>query len=231
MRYLGLWLVLLSMLLAPASPAMAWFGQSKQIEELRQKAEAGDAEAAFRLGQRYDQGDGVRTDLAQAATWYRLAAEKGNVDAQNSLGSLYLDGAGVPKDFAQALDWFTKASAGGNVDAVVSLAYMYDMGFGVPEDNPKAVALYEQAADKGSVRAMLNLGATYAFGDKDIEKDQVRGYMWLEIARYLTLTSPDKTVKWRIRGALDKLKETMPADEQREGDKRASDWLQAHKAK
>ena len=37
------------------------------------KAEQGDAEAQYKLGVRYDTGDGVPQDHEEAARWYRLA--------------------------------------------------------------------------------------------------------------------------------------------------------------
>ncbi len=48
------------------------------IEELKQKAEAGDAEAQFQLGKKYANGDGVEQDYAEALKWYMKSAEHGN---------------------------------------------------------------------------------------------------------------------------------------------------------
>ena len=41
---------------------------------LRPLAEKGDAEAQFRLGYRYDNGEGVAQDYAQAIYWYEQSA-------------------------------------------------------------------------------------------------------------------------------------------------------------
>ena len=57
----------------------------------RPLAEAGDADAAFNLGQAYRLGRGVPTDLAAAQTWFERAARKGHVDAQTTLGLLLFD--------------------------------------------------------------------------------------------------------------------------------------------
>ena len=51
----------------------------------RPLAEAGDADAAFNLGQAYRLGRGVVIDLAQAQNWLERAARKGHVDAQTTL--------------------------------------------------------------------------------------------------------------------------------------------------
>ena len=59
------------------------------IEELKQKAAVGDAEAQFQLGKKYANGDGVEQDYAEALKWYMKSAEQGNAKAQNNLGIMY----------------------------------------------------------------------------------------------------------------------------------------------
>ena len=58
--------------------------------ELRRRAEQGDAEAQTALGKRYDYGDGVRGDAAEAVRWYRKAAEQGLPAAQHLVESSWL---------------------------------------------------------------------------------------------------------------------------------------------
>jgi hypothetical protein len=48
-------------------------------------AEAGDAEAQFRLGEMYWYGDGIGADLALASRWMQKAAERGHPGAIESL--------------------------------------------------------------------------------------------------------------------------------------------------
>lgn len=52
-----------------------------QIESYRMKAELGDVESQFRLGESYDNGDGVSEDESEAIKWYSKAAEQGHVEA------------------------------------------------------------------------------------------------------------------------------------------------------
>ncbi len=59
----------------------------KPIEELKAKAEAGDAESQVDLGLRYEQGKGVAKDQAEAARWYRKAADQNLTKAQHNLGA------------------------------------------------------------------------------------------------------------------------------------------------
>ena len=45
----------------------------KPIEEVKAKAEAGDAESQVELGFRYEQGKGVAQDQVEAVKWFRKA--------------------------------------------------------------------------------------------------------------------------------------------------------------
>ena len=56
-------------------------------------------------------GEGVPSDYAEAAKWYRKAADQGDIEAQNELGSLYGTGQGVPKDYVEAYRWFELAAS------------------------------------------------------------------------------------------------------------------------
>lgn len=52
---------------------------------LTEKANQGDAEAQFNLGNYYENGIGVAKSEAEAARWYRKAASQGNKDAKDRL--------------------------------------------------------------------------------------------------------------------------------------------------
>src|SRR6476660_6605923 len=80
--------------------------EQKPVGEVMAKAKAGDAESQFELGRRYDKGEGVRRDLAEAVKWYRKAAEQKYAGAQNSLGVCYARGEGVPRDLVEAVKWY-----------------------------------------------------------------------------------------------------------------------------
>ena len=81
---------------ASATPA-------SELEQLRQLAESGDANAQFTLGARYATGDGVPQDYATAAHWFTLAADQGHVVAQATLGAYYWAGRGVPRGPPQGI--------------------------------------------------------------------------------------------------------------------------------
>src|SRR6266481_4013983 len=77
----------------------------RPIEEVKAKAEAGDAESEVELGRRYDKGEGVAKDYAEAAKWFRKAAEQNYAEAQYNLAVCYGKGAGVAKGPVEAAKW------------------------------------------------------------------------------------------------------------------------------
>src|SRR5258707_8576423 len=89
----------------------------KPIEEVKAKAEAGDAESQVELGRRYDKGEGVVKDQVEAVKWYRKAAEQNYAEAQYSLGVGYYNGEGVAKDPVEAVKWYRKAVEQNDVKA------------------------------------------------------------------------------------------------------------------
>ena len=80
------------------------------LQDLLKKAEQGDAQAQYNLGECYADGAGVAKDVAEAVKWYRKAAEQGHAPAQNALGWCYANGEGVTKDVHEAVKWYRKAA-------------------------------------------------------------------------------------------------------------------------
>ena len=85
--------------------------QTRFVDALRARAEAGDAEAQYNLGVSYAYGQGVPEDDVEAVRWFRLAADQGSADAQYSLGVMYADGQGVPEDYVQAHMWYNLSAS------------------------------------------------------------------------------------------------------------------------
>jgi len=74
------------------------------------RAEAGDAEAQYIVGEIHEKGLGIDPDYGQAAHWYLKAAEQGHTRAMVSLAYLHEQGLGVAQDTLAALNWYRKAS-------------------------------------------------------------------------------------------------------------------------
>lgn len=64
--------------------------QKKEYKQnsLQKETEPADAEAQFKLGNRYAVGDGVEQNFAEAAKWYRKAADQGVEQAKAALERL-----------------------------------------------------------------------------------------------------------------------------------------------
>jgi len=76
-------------------------GAAAEVDELRlliDDATRGDSDAQCRLGERYERGDGVVQNQAEALRLYTLAAKQGNAEAQHELGQCYMTGNGTAHD-------------------------------------------------------------------------------------------------------------------------------------
>ncbi|MCZ6876991.1 MAG: tetratricopeptide repeat protein [Acidobacteria bacterium] len=81
------------------------------IAEWMKRAEQGDADAQYRLGVMYNEGQEVPQDYKEAVRWWRAAAEQGLASSQNNLGVMYDEGRGVPQDYIQAHMWYNLAAS------------------------------------------------------------------------------------------------------------------------
>ena len=145
------------------------------------KANAGNAEAQYQLGNAYNYGGEVRRDYAQALIWYRKGAEQGNADSEFELGGLYHFGHGVPPDDAQAFTWIMKAAEQGHLDAEFFISTCYKVGWGVAPDETQSVLWLRKAAERGDTRSQLYLALAYGTGT-GVGKDYSEAYFWFDVA-------------------------------------------------
>jgi hypothetical protein len=169
--------LLAAALLAPSAGA-----EYLTTEELQQKAAAGDAEAQFKLGERYYFGNEIRADRALAVEWFTKAAEQNHGKAAYKLFQLYDAGIAVRRDQKKALDFLRLAAGKGRYDeAMVTLGLRMSNGTGVPQDHAAAARVYQRAADLGNPRGQGLLAASY-LGGRGVVKDYVRAYQWGTLA-------------------------------------------------
>jgi len=124
---------------------------------LQARAQAGEAEARYLVGQRCLIQATSAEESLRGVEWMRKAAEQGHAKAQTALGMLYARGMGVPRSPELAVHWLTKAAELGEPLAQNELATMYAKGSGVPRDLQKAIYWYGRAASSGSPEAKRNL--------------------------------------------------------------------------
>jgi len=144
---------------------------------LRRSAEAGNVEAGFLLGLAHQTGRGARSDLLEAARWYRTAAEAGHLDAAYLLGLALWRGRGVGQDEAEAVRWFARAAKGGHGPAGYHLALATMLGRGVARDDAAALQELQKAADKGVPEAEYLLGVAHTNG-RGVPRDDAWAARW-----------------------------------------------------
>ena len=96
-------------------------GLGPEVAVIYRNAQAGDADAMYRLGQIYATGSAAQKDYKEALRWYQKSAAKGNADAMYRLGEAYERGNGVREDIQQAVHWYDEATLRGNKSAKAAL--------------------------------------------------------------------------------------------------------------
>jgi len=97
-----------------------------KIEE--ERAEKGDPVMAWRLAERYRDGDGVALSASQSIHWLKIAANANGgrypkaADAAFRLCEVYARGKGVSEDRRQATYWCRRAAKNGHSGAAIVLA-------------------------------------------------------------------------------------------------------------
>jgi len=142
---------------------------ASEWRQLLERARRGDAEAAFEVAERYEEGcrdrDGgvsVRRSMPGAVEWYRRSAERGHTGAQICVGVCLTNGAGVKKDVAEGLSWLRRAYRAGLSCAAYNIAVTYRQN----GDFRRAVHWFRTAAARGDFDAVahLQLGIHYYWG-------------------------------------------------------------------
>lgn len=98
---------------------LSLFAEEIPLSECREKAAAGDAEALWQMGLRYEEGRGVAKNAIRAVTQYKKSAEQGHRKACEKLSELYSRGELVKKDVVLAAKYRALAD-GGNVELAVA---------------------------------------------------------------------------------------------------------------
>ena len=110
----------------------------------RKAAEAGDADARYKLAVCYDYGQGVQEDEVEATKWYRKAAEVGHRASLEVMPSRYAR-IGGKSDEMEVTRWYRKSAEAGNRDGQIFLARRLLRGIGVVKDESEALRWYRKA--------------------------------------------------------------------------------------
>ena len=153
-------------------------------EMLLERAEAGDAEAQYRLGAEFDK----KHLRFHAEKWYAAAAEQGHCDAEFSLAKLYIsiDNPSY-EDRDHALMLYRRSAAKGNANAQVALGASYagivdlchtSCPENVQTDLKAAAEWFHQAAMQGHPHGKYYYGCMCLDGE-GVEKNLDEGIRWM----------------------------------------------------
>jgi cell division septation protein DedD len=145
--------VALALLVAVGTLAVTTVSAAPDMPGLQSRAQAGDAEAEYQLGEAYRSGRGVAPDPETAIMWYRRAAVAGHIRASEELGfALFAHG-----DRHEAMPYIEKAAARGEARAFYLLGTAHFNGDYASRDWPLAYAQTMRAAAAGLAAAQKNL--------------------------------------------------------------------------
>lgn len=213
--------------------------EREQLPEVRKKAEAGDAEAQYRMGLFAIIGKVVPQNTDEAFLWWRKAADQNYLPAKHDLGVDYCDGKIVPQDRGEGLRWLRKVAeqgeeATGDItvlsdieDARTRLGMAYWYGSGVKRDYTEAVKWHLKAAEQGDGLSQQAVAEAYAEG-KGVKKDHVQAHKWANLAAVSNARFPSQQRESeKLRAFL--ASEMTPAQIE-EAEKLAREWKPSRQA-
>ena len=187
---------------ALACYAGSGFRHDKQeaADGFRKAAELGHAEAQYRLGRMYAEGDGLPQDTAQALEWLRKAGDRGAAEAWYRLSVMYNTGQGLPRQKEMTQDSLRKRLRKARAENSYEEGMRKYGGKGTlldPEGglrllreaarlgHPRAPEVLERealrrawnAADSGDAEAKYRLAFRF-FQGKDMPADKDKAFGW-----------------------------------------------------
>ena len=121
-----------------------------------------------------------------------------------------------PEEIGPAYHWWSFAAAANDAGAQYNLGTLLRRGEGVQQDFAQAARWFRQAAQRGHVQAQHDLGMLYYEG-QGVDKDARWAYYWIKVA---ALQGDDKAEE-----SLKKVAAGMSADQIREADRQAAEWM------
>ena len=124
-KILSFLLALCMLIPLAVTPAFAAVGSAEEFEQLKQRAEGGDAAAMAEVGSCYylgNYGAGVDRDFSQALAWFLRAAEAGDTSVYMSIANIYEKGSAGERSVEKAYEWFRRAADLGSKEAEERMA-------------------------------------------------------------------------------------------------------------
>ncbi len=132
--------------------------EQKKFDELvitlKEAMQAGDIEAAIRLGNLYYNGpDGNAKNAREALPYWKYAVDNGNMAVANKVAYCYKAGVGCVKNQREGFRYFKMNADHGNKDAQYEVGECYEEGIGCEKNLALARHYYEKAALQGHGKA------------------------------------------------------------------------------
>ena len=127
----------------------------KVVEEMRQKAEAGDARAMVKLADWYQDGtNGLQKNYSERFKWSKRAADLDDAEAIDDVGFCYFYGEGTEQNRALANVLCAQAATMGVDHACFLMAcnYVHGGDTGLPKDLERAQYWAKKALDQAHVK-------------------------------------------------------------------------------
>lgn len=168
------------------------------IEELFRKADNGDNDACYNLGECFYYGRGVRQDRKKAVEWYTKAASRGDCSSQKKLAACWHNGTGTECDLSKAAYWYKEAAEQGDYDSQKALIMCFRIGganlapdeeraekyaarYGIEDTADSNIGILMKEAARGDPDAQFSLGNCYFIGI-ETSIDYERAVMWYKKA-------------------------------------------------
>ncbi|MBU2647134.1 sel1 repeat family protein [bacterium] len=160
----------------------------QSFDEIKAKAESGDAYAEALLAHNYRIGIGVKQNFLEAYKWAKLSKIQGNPFGKFNLAILYANGEGVDENPQLAIDMFSDSfldivvyASKGSAWAQAYLGSMYQNRIELIQNGKKAGIWYKKAAEQGFASAQTELGTFYLNG-YHINKNYQKAFNWFKLA-------------------------------------------------
>lgn len=201
LRTLALWARPQTGPLAPVAARELGLALARQPEQaeaaqrsLTEAAQAGDAEAAYTLGEAHRNGGlGWAADAVAARPWFLMAERAGHAGATLALARAARNGDGEPRDLVRGFRLLQLASLRGNARAMYLLSQAYAQGEGTAPDAELARHWLEQSAELHLPAAMQDWALALEDGHWGVEPDaQAAREQWRE-------ASEERRNRWTAR--------------------------------
>lgn len=209
-------------------PVTATVSRMSELEQLKIKAESGDASAQNDLAIRYAYGEGIATNIDLAVYWWRKAAEKGDVLSQYHLGIIYGDEKLGADYHNEAFRWYRMAAERCFVAAQLALGDLLAHDAAGLENTDlmlkEAASWYAKAANQGDWQGQWKLGTMYEAG-RGVKHDLIEAYKWYALALFPRAMTTENV--WKVSRHLEALQKRLTAAQIEEGKSRIARF-QAH---